>query len=132
MLYLIYAHQIGCGFTIVELLVIIVVIGILASLTVVAYSGIQERARNANRLELARQVGEVVKLAAIDSTVSQMTVTMNSSGGWYNACLGTDYVDVNSDGRGDCGVYLGNPYTSEAPALNTLLSKYAALPSMSS
>jgi type II secretion system protein G len=33
------------GFTIVELLIVIVVIGILAAITVVAYSGIQSRAR---------------------------------------------------------------------------------------
>ena len=32
------------GFTIVELLIVIVVIGILAAITVVAYNGIQERA----------------------------------------------------------------------------------------
>lgn len=33
------------GFTIVELLIVIVVIGILAAITIVAYNGIQERAR---------------------------------------------------------------------------------------
>ena len=38
------------GFTIVELLVVIVVIGILAAITVVAYNGIQERA-NFSRLQ---------------------------------------------------------------------------------
>jgi prepilin-type N-terminal cleavage/methylation domain-containing protein len=34
------------GFTIVELLIVIVVIGILAAITIVAYSGIQQRANN--------------------------------------------------------------------------------------
>ncbi|OGL34524.1 hypothetical protein A3F64_02435 [Candidatus Saccharibacteria bacterium RIFCSPHIGHO2_12_FULL_42_8] len=34
------------GFTIVELLIVIVIIGILASLVIIAYSGIQDRANN--------------------------------------------------------------------------------------
>lgn len=37
------------GFTIVELLIVIVVIAILAAITVVAYNGIQTRANNAKR-----------------------------------------------------------------------------------
>lgn len=38
------------GFTIVELLVAIVVIGILATITVVSYNGIQQRARDSQRV----------------------------------------------------------------------------------
>lgn len=34
------------GFTIVELLIVIVVIGILAAITIVAYNGVQQKARN--------------------------------------------------------------------------------------
>ncbi len=37
------------GFTIVELLIVIVVIGILAGLVITTYSGIQQRARNTER-----------------------------------------------------------------------------------
>jgi len=39
----------GQGFTIVELLIVIVVIGILALLVITTYSGIQAKARNAKR-----------------------------------------------------------------------------------
>lgn len=38
-------QQPKAGYTIVELLIVIVVIGILAAITIVAYSGIQDRAR---------------------------------------------------------------------------------------
>ena len=37
------------GFTIVELLIVIVIIGILATLIIVAYNGIQQRARDTDR-----------------------------------------------------------------------------------
>jgi prepilin-type N-terminal cleavage/methylation domain-containing protein len=44
------------GFTIVELLIVIVVIGVLAAITIVAYNGVQERATNSSALSAANQV----------------------------------------------------------------------------
>lgn len=44
------------GFTIVELLIVIVVIGILAAITVVAYNGMQQRARDAKRASDAKNI----------------------------------------------------------------------------
>lgn len=44
------------GFTIVELLIVIVVIGILAAITIVAYNGIQERARMAAAIAFESQL----------------------------------------------------------------------------
>lgn len=44
------------GFTIVELLIVIVVIGILAAITVVAYNGMQQRARDSIRASDAKNI----------------------------------------------------------------------------
>src|SRR5665647_641902 len=44
------------GFTIVELLIVIVVIGILAAITIVAYNGIQTRARDVKRTDDAAKI----------------------------------------------------------------------------
>lgn len=42
---MIIKSQVAYGFTIVELLVVIIVIGILAAITIVSYNGVQKRAR---------------------------------------------------------------------------------------
>ncbi len=59
------AYSTKLGFTIVELLIVIVVIGILAAITIVAFNGVQERARiqkansDLNTLVKAIQVGRL-------------------------------------------------------------------------
>jgi prepilin-type N-terminal cleavage/methylation domain-containing protein len=50
------------GFTIVELLIVIVVIAILAAITVVAYNGIQQNANNTRRMNDIKAAGKAVEL----------------------------------------------------------------------
>jgi len=50
------------GFTIVELLIVIVVIGILAAIVIVAYNGVQQRAYNT---KMANTVGQYAKILSL-------------------------------------------------------------------
>lgn len=50
------------GFTIVELLIVIVVIAILAAITIVSYNGIRNRAETASSQVTARQVVEKIQI----------------------------------------------------------------------
>jgi prepilin-type N-terminal cleavage/methylation domain-containing protein len=56
------SRQKQAGFTIVELLIVIVVIGILAAITIVAYNGIQQRTSNTSRVTSARSAVNLVRL----------------------------------------------------------------------
>ena len=58
------------GFTIVELLIVIVVIGILAAITIVAYNGVQNRARATALADGLRKTEKAFRLKAIDDGIS--------------------------------------------------------------
>jgi prepilin-type N-terminal cleavage/methylation domain-containing protein len=55
------------GFTIVELLIVIVVIAVLATISVVAYSGIQARANDARMVSAVTQIEKALKLYSVDN-----------------------------------------------------------------
>lgn len=55
------------GFTIVELLIVIVVIAVLAAVTIVAYSGIQQRGRDSNRISAIATISKALELYYADN-----------------------------------------------------------------
>ena len=69
------------GFTIVELLIVIVIIGILAAITIVAYNGIQQRAKNT----------QVVAGVESYRKALMQYATVNSSYPAASGCLGANY-----------------------------------------
>lgn len=55
------------GFTIVELLIVIVVIGVLAGITVVAYNGVQARAVNSEKASEVKTINQKLQLYKVDN-----------------------------------------------------------------
>lgn len=77
-------HKKSYGFTIVELLIVIVVIAILATISIVAYNGIQYRAKNSQIQTATASYAKSLKLFAVDNSALP---TVAQSGGSY-VCLG--------------------------------------------
>lgn len=108
------------GFTIVELLIVIVVIAILAAITIVAYNGIQTRANNTARVNEAKQWQGILMNYA--TTYGKYPDALTGA-----MCLGEDFPDVNADGNGDCwDLHVGGNRYSMNATLNTELKKIAA------
>ncbi len=61
------------GFTIVELLVVIVVIGILAAITIISYTGILQRANTTKALSNAQSAQNVAEIYFSDKTAYPVT-----------------------------------------------------------
>ena len=55
------------GFTIVELLIVIVVIGVLAAITIVAFNGIQQRAENTKTKAGAQAYIKALRMYAVET-----------------------------------------------------------------
>jgi prepilin-type N-terminal cleavage/methylation domain-containing protein len=81
------------GFTVVELLIVIVVIGILARLTLVAYNGVQGRARDTQRTSDLQNIADSIKAYRVKYNNDIETGSgcgWNGGGtGWFNAVGGS-------------------------------------------
>ncbi len=81
----------GRGFTIVELLIVIVVIGILAAITIVAYSGIQQRAVAASLTYDLDNASKLLKLDQVSNGIYPTTLALANGGKGIPASSGTTY-----------------------------------------
>ena len=77
-----YKHA---GFTIVELLIVIVIIAILAAISIVAYNGIQERARVSRANSDLSTLVKAIQVARLNADKTLMGVT----GSGCTRCAGT-------------------------------------------
>lgn len=94
------------GFTIVELLIVIVVIAILAAISIVSYTGIQERARDQRMVAAASQVYKAINMYVSEKGAYPVSGV---------SCVGTGYP---TDASGLC---YGGHSSLEA---NTKLQEY--------
>jgi prepilin-type N-terminal cleavage/methylation domain-containing protein len=81
------------GFTIVELLVVIVVVGILASITVVAYGGIRDRAAAAKRESDLTTLYKAIYIGRKNTGQTMGEIT----GSYFSLGLCINYLNYNPD-----------------------------------
>lgn len=82
------------GFTIVELLIVIVVIGILAAITIVAYNGIQSRARDTQRAQDISTLIKALEIYRINNNGVYPTATpAGSDGGWESSWADPNFME---------------------------------------
>lgn len=85
------------GFTIVELLIVVVVIAILAAITIVSYNGITNRANKSSAVTSASTFQKKAELYAGDDTINRYPVTAaeisaDSSKPWYMDSTNVTYA----------------------------------------
>lgn len=105
--------KVKSGFTLVELLVVIVVIAILAAITIVAYNGIQEKAHNSSR---EAELMAYIKAFTLYKTENGAYPSMPSG----NYCLGGHFpIGYNNEPR--CWAYASEGYSIPASTNGPLM-----------
>lgn len=112
------------GFTIVELLIVIVVIAILAAITIVSYNGITARATETQIVTEAKQA--VTLLKAFYAENGHYPAITNSQG---SVCIGEGFTNYVGDSNGDCWDTQSSVHRSVDPNFNAELASIGRLTS---
>ena len=106
------------GFTIVELLIVIVVIGVLAAISLVSYSGIKQRTENSIIVQSASTFRKVVQITSL----SDISLPAGTIGRF---CLSDQSAETNTDGTPKCGEYSSSGPKAKGALYNeTLINKF--------
>jgi len=92
------------GFTIVELLIVIVVIAILAAITIVAFNGVQKRARDTSMVASLKQAAQQAATQYITDGAYPTTLKSN----------GPIALTITSSGSGFCITGVADGYTTKS------------------
>lgn len=102
------------GFTIVELLIVIVVIAILAAISVVAYNGIQNRAKNSQTVSAVKAYYSALSLYLIDNSSLPTNHSCLGPQEFYNSnpCyIGSGTYNYNASVNSSFANYISNTPT---------------------
>lgn len=84
----------SAGFTIVELLIVIIVIGILATLVLIGYNGVQDQARKAKYKSDLKQLSQAIQVARSNTGMTLYDITGSPTAETRRSCIikpnGTD------------------------------------------
>jgi len=84
------------GFTIVELLIVIVVIAILAAIVIVAYNGVQGRAKDARRVQDLKGIVKALEIYKTNTGSYPAANSTTGASGWEVSTDGTSATDFLS------------------------------------
>lgn len=120
----------GSGFTIVELLIVVVVIAILAAITIVSYNGISQRAKNAQLLATVDGYTKALQLYKVQNGEFPV-VNAGESGATNVACMGnpSDFLAESPFDAGSCAVIGSSQFKASSTLMSQLTSVSSKLPS---